>query len=571
MDASVKVTALRGDAETAFEQRLSRYTIVADANQAYRGGPVGFPLFVTHGSGRTTVSPLGEFVVYVMAAPGAQPTELFAGVKKVFEDHGVRIMSQGEEPDDRRWYEPEGPGTQIRLVGFPNQKPETASLVLRFLLATAGTSAFEGAVQAVRERYGSAIGKIAERVDLPPAQRVLDVGSAADGAARAVAETLARVSGSAGLQGFPLVASFEASYESALLQPFLSNSRVFADNVPQIDGVTAYASADFAFAGLRPTEPRTLAPIETAARKLATAGRPFPQPSPIVEVAGDLPELYAVGTSDAFSATDAGLDAQAVALIGARERTRDVARMLGVRTGRETLVFIGGGVGLASTFDGAALPRVTAASPVAGAVIEQRQDLEVALPFSVPDPASTIAESALASVRPSASAFRLSLDVNGVPTPAYGEVVAAAARIRSLPGVADVATTQDEADVRFEVLLNAASRAAIPRVAAIIAGLGRSQGASLSYELTPYFADCRGLETRLLAQAFAADAAAAGKGAAASGRRLRKLVVVAASPPDNTTPCPPLARRPGLLLQEIPRRSADRRWPRRRGCGDADV
>ncbi len=588
-DITLRYSVKVGTESYPYVVKLPQYRFIADPDAVFRDVPNGRPVFTANGYARATILPKA-IVVSIAAKPlvtappfstaapfptippnalPSTPPAFFNDIGKMLTNAGVAIKTTTYERDNPTWYLPLLGGERAAWH-IPNKglqrNPSTWRVIFTIDGSPAQLAAVNSALVAVRERFGDRFSNIFLRPVFDTSyQANPDAYKAAQDNAQPQVDGLAELTRSGELDWTKtaIVAS-SVDVQNAREAHYDSVEAVF-DKISTLTPLTVEIRAQVAYVASRPIDARFASAIAVQAKPAFRSAWIGPTLAPAAEMAVDRPELYVVAGSSTKAALAAGVAPAAAALLNARAQTQALATLLGVRAGRESLIALYSDsmaenqrIGLATTFSAEGLLKA-ARVPVAANVRVYRSSGVVRpnVPVAIPHPEATLTEMAWVELKQNADLLRFEIEAetNGPQLPNGAGV---AAKIRSVPGVIDATASAQSppTSVRFEVALRTSSRSLIPRLASLVQTAYAASHPAMSFDLSPFIADCGAVERRALQIAFQENESAVIGDAHAARARLRKLLIVATYPIDEGNTCYPLGRDPGGLpdnsLKDIP-------------------
>lgn len=590
-DVTLRYSIKVGTESYPYVVKLPQYRFIPDPGAVFRDVPNGRPVFIANGYAKATIAPkaievsiaakaLVTTAPFSAAAPfstippnavPSTPPAVFNGIGKMLTNAGVKIKTTTYEPDNPTWYYPPGGGERVAMH-IPNsgreKNPTTWRAVFTIDSSPAQLAAVNTALVAVRQSFGDRLSNIFLRPLFDTSyQANPDAYKAALDNAQPQVDRLVELTRSGGLAwtGAAIASSVDADPQSAQEANYDASGVVLYGKISTLTPLTVEIRAQIAYAATRPLNARFAAAIVAQARPAFRSAWAEPTFAPAAEMAVDRPELYVVGSASTKSALAAGIAPEAAALLSARAQTHALAAVLGVRTGHESLIALysnsmaeNQSLGLATTFSGES--SLKAARPTTDPNVQVFHSSAVVkpnVPIAIPHPERTLTEMAWVELKQSVDLLRFEIEAvtNGPQLPNEASV---AEKIRSVPGVIDAVATASsgQTDVRFEILLRTSSRSLIPRLASLVQTAYAASNPAMSFDLSPFIADCAAVERRALQMALQEDKWAAIGDATTARANLRKLLIVATNPTNEGNTCYPLGREPGPLsddsLKNIP-------------------
>lgn len=551
-----------------YQITLPQYRFVADPNAVYRDVPDGRPVLIVFGHTKAAIIP-NTVIIGITAAPSATFSlssprpPLFAEIAKMLTAAGIAITETAYEGDNLSWYIPLLGGGGYFHIPRSQGKPEPNAWRALFTVKITPEqfATINEALRAARQRLGEQVGKITEHAVLDVGySEYRDVWKATEDDAQPRADWLAQVTRSGELDGAKTgVTASTVSVENYREAHYDPDAIAVFDMLPAPMSLNVDISAQIGYVGTEAASfhvaPAVGAQAQPAFRSVRYAW-PTPTLAPAAQMAVDRPELYVIGGASEQASLQAGLAPYAVALLAARVRAHALARLLGVRLGKESLFALYStysssdqAIGVATTFNGdyTQSSKRVETDPTIQFFHVTDPRLLVNVPIGIPHPESTVTEDTMAQVSPSSNVLRLEVEVDNTSgEPNTSDAIDVAAKLRKMHGVIDAAaTTAHGFERRFEVLLPKSSHSSIPQLARFVqTAYPRSEA---SFNVVAFVRDCSKVEDQMLAVTLRQNWLAAKKDTRAAHLQLRKLLLVAAAPMNSESACYPLARDPGTL------------------------
>ncbi len=540
----------------------------SDLATAYRGVPDDLPVFTASGSVKTTIAPK-EIVVGVVASPPAvlapspTPPAFFAGVKKELVDGGVVVKSAAIEPDSLAWYVPLV--TDRGAFRFPGlrqptlSQPKTWRVLFTVESSQAQLTEINNALDGIRRRFGTQINRITMQVvfDLSyEANRA--AWNAAEDNAQPQADELAQITHGGKLDPAKTTLVVSSVYPENPHDAHYDPAGPVYDKITTLTPLVADLRVRMRYIGTQPARFEVLPAVAVQAKAAVRSASPaygFMLPeqtaAPAVEMAADRPELFVAGGASIQASLEAGLAPYAVALLSARGRARDLASILGVRLGRESLfaLYNDHEIGVATTFSGDYIPSAQEGVIDSTVRVFHYKDIPsgMAIQIAIPRSESTLTERTLVRIFQPSNELQFDIEADS-NTASLPDPEGLAAKMRALPGVIDAAVSSPNSNsrVRFKVLLPRSGRSVLlPKLTGLVGSTYAPFNPTLSFDIE-FVPDCVAADRRGLQIAFRQDRLAAEGDARAAHLRLRRLLLVSASGLEEEA-CYPLARDPSYL------------------------
>lgn len=545
----VEFSLFDGKTSRLFTSRLPQYEVVPDPTATYAvpGLRGSRPLFIVPGVARDTFFPDRMVLEFTASASEAHPPftstprlvgELVTALTKA----GVSVGGSGFDTDGDRWK------VQITVDDAAAQRVAIAA-----------------ALEKIRADFSGRVSSIVHYFEFDPFSQTESLASAAAAQTHREALQLAAMTGAGDIQPASSAYSQPRVYINAQIPdrsfPDLSRALPYYKPVILNQGAQSPTSVlmvtEDLFTGSTPARlPTDPAILQRAASAFRPAGSWFLPPlDRQAVIAADRPELYVEGTSSAEASLAEGLAPYFVAALNARTKTRDLAAILGVHAGVESLfaVYPRGRdddlhtLGLATTFTDAADRRFDRIPALSGATAFREDDsrLRDMVPITAPGDETLITEMAGAAPKQRPDALRF--DVEFITGQDAETSKISKAQLLSMPHVMDAAVHTEPHDARYEVVLHGSRKSDLTSVLNVLSAAYAPLHPSVRFQVEGISLNCAGLEDRLLKATIRENWMQAKADSAREGKRLRKLLLVATFPPDRRTTCLTRAQDPGSV------------------------